>query len=115
MKINRTMKTVAKALYTTLIAATCLILTANTGFAQPGAPLPSEESWNQIQQQSYQTPQLPSEQAYNDMDLRATRPTDQVPIGGIDAPLTTPSITALIAFALAAAAIQCARKRKYSR
>jgi hypothetical protein len=77
--------------------------------AQPEAALPSEQAWQAIQNSAeLPSQQLPSEAAY--ADLRAERPTDNVPIGGIDAPVPQATGATLIAFALAAIVLKRRKK-----
>jgi hypothetical protein len=77
--------------------------------AQPGATLPSDEAWQAIQN-SAQLPsqQLPSEEAY--AKLRSERPIDEVPIGGMDAPVPQATGAILVVFAIAAIALRNRKK-----
>jgi hypothetical protein len=102
------MKKAVKTLYTLLLATACLLPVSLQ--AQPGAALPSEEAWQEIQNNYESASQLPSERAAG--DLRATRPTDEVPIGGLDAPLPDCSWTMLIVFALSATLLVNRRKNR---
>lgn len=90
-----------------VLAALSLPLTA-----QPQAALPSDEAWQTIQAATEFSgnAQPPSEMASG--DLRAERPTEEVPIGGLDAPLPESSLPVMITFALMAAATLIRRKMK---
>jgi hypothetical protein len=78
--------------------------------SQPGAELPSEQAYTELQTYA----KLPSESDYlsdGRGDLRADRPIDETPIGGLSAPLPGVSIPALLLFALAANAVRSCRRK----
>jgi hypothetical protein len=74
---------------------------------QPSPELPSEKAWKEIASGT----SLPSERTNPfENGLKAGRPTDEPPIGGMNAPV--PGISLLSLFAFAVAAVITGRKRK---